>query len=110
MLNAPCSGTLSADDWLAFLDDDPLVRRVSYFKRRGDPVTGPEDGVPDWLAEVIVVGTTSQHEVNERVRRIVTHEAPVPILPARADAPRSYYFPGDAYPFAPLARGEGEGA
>lgn len=105
VFNAPCSGTVDSHEWLDEIErarDDVL--RVVYFKRCGERVTGPEDGVPDWLAEIVVTGHDGQRALLEVVRDIVTKQVRVPIVAddggsKAAEKPLAFFFPHDAYPF-----------
>lgn len=98
-VNAPYSGTMNADGWLDFALDDERVHKINYFKKKGEKVVGPEDGMPDWVVEILVISKTSQREACELIREIVTKKAPVPIAPKRANAERPFYFPEHKHPF-----------
>lgn len=104
--NAPCSGTITNNVWLEHLKADERILRVRYFKKEGEKVVGPEDGVPDWIGEIIVIGKTGQEEVNHLVKHIVTQEVQVPIVregqtgndTAKYEDVR-FFFPDHDYPF-----------
>lgn len=98
--NAPFSGIVDSDSWLDFLCKDSKVFRVKYFKRKGDKVVGPEDGVPDWLAEIIVFSHNSQEEVNNLIRHIVEKKVKVPIQPFQVGQNSPFFFPAESYPFS----------
>lgn len=98
-VNAPFSGVINADDWLEFTKEDSRVYKIKYFKKKGDAVVGPEEGVPDWIVEVLAVSQSSQQEAVDVVRRIVTEKAPVPITAKVRGSEMPYYFPSNAHPF-----------
>lgn len=97
-MNAPFSGTVTSSTWLEELLSSPMVHKVNYFKREGDFVQGPEDGVPDWLAEVIVISTTSSADAVACIREVV-RDLRVPVEAKRPGAERGWFFPDHAYPF-----------
>jgi biotin carboxylase len=98
-INCPYSGTMTEDGWLDFAKDDPEVVKIYYYKKKGDKVTGPEESVPDWLAEIVVVSTVSQEHAIDVVRRIVEKKAQIPIQPKESSTKRLVYFPSDKFPF-----------
>lgn len=99
-LNAPYSGTVSEDNWLDFILEDHRVHKVNYFKKKGDTVTGPEDGLPDWISEILVVSEDSQDEACQLIKKIATEKAPVPITAKVEGSERNYFFPDSHHPFA----------
>lgn len=98
--NAPYSGTMESEDWLDFLRKDHMVWRIKYFKKKGAKAIGPEDGVPDWLAEIILIGHTNQRDVNNRVQEIVQRDVAVPIAPNKKGNRLPFFFPSDQHPFS----------
>lgn len=98
-INAPYSGTVTSSTWLEEILSVPMVHKVNYFKREGDVVQGPADGVPDWLAEVIVVSTTSASDAVSCIREVV-RDLRVPIEAKEPGSERGWFFPDHAYPFA----------
>lgn len=97
-INAPYTGTLNDDDWLAPALENPLVHRVHYFKQKGATVIGPQDGVPDWIAEIVVISDTSQNESLACLRKIIK-SLKVPITAKEPGTERAFFFPDHAYPF-----------
>ncbi|CAN8066135.1 unnamed protein product [Agarophyton chilense] len=97
-INAPYSGVLNENDWLAFARKSKLVLKTSYLKHKGDKVCGPEDGLPDWIAEIIVVSEISTEEAVMEIRRIV-EKCKVPITASVAGTERRFFFPGHSHPF-----------
>eukprot|EP00171_Calliarthron_tuberculosum_P017792 IDg17792t1 len=89
-VNAPYSGTVNAEKWLDFVLEDKRVHKINYFKQKGDRVHGPEDGMPDWIVEIIVVSKTSQQEACDILCEIVTEKAMVPITPKRPGSEKPY--------------------
>ncbi len=101
VVNSPYSGVINADGWLDFVLEDKRVHKVNYLKKKGEKVLGPEDGMPDWLVEILVISKTSQEEACDLIRDIVTQRAPVPITPKREDTERRpFFFPEHKHPFA----------
>jgi len=98
-INAPFSGTISSGTWLDEVLSLPNVHKVNYFKQEGDLVQGPEDGVPDWLAEVIVISTESTADAVKSIRAVV-RDLDVPVQAKRPGTERGWFFPDHAYPFA----------
>lgn len=99
-INAPYSGILESDTWLDFVKENPLVRKVSYFMHKGDKVIGPEDGMPDWLGEIVVVSDNSQQEALDLLKSIMEETLRVPIKPKREGAERRFFFPSHRHPFS----------
>lgn len=99
-INAPYSGTLNSDTWLDFVRRNKLVHKIGYFKHKGDNVVGPEDGMPDWIGEIIVVSDTSQEEVVQLIRSIML-QIKVPITAKVPGTERQFFFPDHAHPFCP---------
>lgn len=95
-INAPYSGTLNTDKWLDFADD--ITHKINYFKFEGEQIQGPEDGIPDWIAEVLVTSKNSMEEACDIVKRIV-QSAPVPITPKNGSEVKPFFFPTDKHPF-----------
>ncbi|MFN8491618.1 MAG: ATP-grasp domain-containing protein [Caldilineaceae bacterium] len=54
----PASGVLAHADFLDEIARDPRVVFCKASVKAGQQVTGPNDGVPDWLGEVLVAGDT----------------------------------------------------
>ena len=98
-VNAPYSGSINADNWLDFVLEDKRVHKINYFKKKGHKVIGPEDGLPDWVVEILVISETSQREACDLIREIVTKKAPVPITPKNPAKKRSFFFPDEVHPF-----------
>jgi biotin carboxylase len=96
-VNAPYSGIVERSDWLEGLDKYAHCRLKRYLAKAGAKVTGPEDGMPDWVAEIIFEGP----DVSELLRemREAVQSLPVPIRPFKEDARRGWFFPDFAYPF-----------
>ncbi len=99
-VNAPYSGVVNEDDWLDFVLDDKRVYKINYFKKKGEKVIGPEDGMPDWVVEILVISKKSQREACDLIREIVTKKAPVPITPSRTGTERGFFFPAHVHPFS----------
>lgn len=102
-VNAPYSGTINAEKWLDYVLDDKRVHKINYFKEKGAKVIGPEDGMPDWIVEIIVISKTSQKEACNLLRTIVTEKAIVPITPKHSGAEKPYFFPAHMHPFGKKA-------
>eukprot|EP00182_Erythrolobus_australicus_P001441 CAMPEP_0185832910 /NCGR_PEP_ID=MMETSP1353-20130828/2364_1 /TAXON_ID=1077150 /ORGANISM="Erythrolobus australicus, Strain CCMP3124" /LENGTH=547 /DNA_ID=CAMNT_0028531143 /DNA_START=56 /DNA_END=1699 /DNA_ORIENTATION=- len=98
-INAPYSGTLLSDQWLEPLRKDPRVVFVHYFKKKGDKVLGPEDGVPDWIGEIRVFGKENGFEMCELLRSFMRDMNEVPIEPAVPERKRGWFFPDHMHPF-----------
>ena len=98
-INTPYSGTVNSDTWLDFVKDNPLVLRINYMKKKGDKVTGPEDGVPDWLGEIVVVSDVSQEEGMKLIKQVIMEKAIVPVTAKRAGSERKFFFPHHAHPY-----------
>lgn len=97
-INAPYSGTVNTDGWLDFAKDNPLVYKINYFKHEGDKVKGPEEGIPDWMAEIIVVGNTSTAHSIETIRNII-ETAVVPITSKNQGKEALFWLPVNSHPF-----------
>lgn len=95
-INAPYSGVLNRDDWLKPFEG--LTHKIKYFKKKGDKIQGPEDGVPDWIAEILVVSQNSQEEACDIVKDIVL-SVPVPIMPNEGTETKQFFMPTDKHPF-----------
>jgi biotin carboxylase len=100
-INCPYSGTMKGQNYLDFAKANPEVTKVYYIKKDGEKVTGPEDSVPDWLAEVIVVTDKSMEHGVQVIRQIVEDQCVLPIEPNDPSKKRPVYFPSDKFPFAP---------
>lgn len=100
-LNAPYSGTITSDEWLDFVKERDYVRSVTYMKKQGDVVKGPEHGMPDFIGEIIVVSPNSQEEATNVIRTIVEQQLAVPITPtAKSKQQKNRFdFPSHAHPF-----------
>lgn len=98
-VNAPFSGVINAENWLDFVLEDKRVHKITYFKKKGDRVVGPEDGVPDWIVEIIVISDVSQEEAIGVIRDIVKNKAPVAIDPKVPGVKKPYFFPDHMHPF-----------
>jgi carnosine synthase len=96
-VNAPYTGVVESADWLEGLDKYPQCKLKRYLVSNGAKVIGPEDGMPDWVAEIIFEGP----EVTELLRQMrdAVYSLPVPIRPLREPARRGWFFPDFAYPF-----------
>lgn len=77
-LGVPYSGIVTRDDFLAHLENDPRVILCETFVTTGEVVTGPEDGVPGWLGEIIVRGDSAS-EAKQTIDAILS-EIETPIL------------------------------
>ncbi|PXF45370.1 Carnosine synthase 1 [Gracilariopsis chorda] len=97
-INAPYTGTLNDDDWLGFARESKLVHKINYLRAKGDAVVGPEDGLPDWIGEIIVVSEQSTEEAVQEIRRII-EKVRVPISPAVPGSERPFFFPSSSHPF-----------
>lgn len=98
-LNAPFSGVINTDNWLDFALEDPRVYKVNYMMKKGDKVVGPEDGIPDWIAEIVVINKVSQEEGVGLIRSLVESRATVPITAKVPGSERGFFFPSHAFPF-----------
>eukprot|EP00190_Bangiopsis_sp_CCMP1999_P001673 CAMPEP_0198729044 /NCGR_PEP_ID=MMETSP1475-20131203/13952_1 /TAXON_ID= ORGANISM="Unidentified sp., Strain CCMP1999" /NCGR_SAMPLE_ID=MMETSP1475 /ASSEMBLY_ACC=CAM_ASM_001111 /LENGTH=545 /DNA_ID=CAMNT_0044491581 /DNA_START=10 /DNA_END=1643 /DNA_ORIENTATION=- len=97
-LIAPYSGTINADDWLESVKEDRRVYKVTYEKKKGDKVTGPNDNLPDWLAEVRCL-FDSPEEMISWVEEL-QNSLEVPIDPSQEVKPDCKFFlPTHAFPF-----------
>lgn len=97
--NCPYSGVMENETWLSHAKEYPEVTKVEYLKKKGAKVTGADENVPDWLAEVIVVSSVSQEHAVGIVRKIVEETGEVPIIPKKGAKKRALYFPSDHFPF-----------
>jgi len=57
-LTTPYSGVVTRDGFMDTVFTDPRVVLAKVHVTKGQRVVGPEDGVPDWLAEFLVKGET----------------------------------------------------
>lgn len=57
---APYSGIVLRDDFLTHLKDDPRVVFVKVYAIQGQYIHGPQNHVPEWLAEFIVCGDSPE--------------------------------------------------
>lgn len=101
-VNAPYSGVIDSDDWLQVLSDDPRTKVLRYFKKKGDVVRGPEDGMPDWIAEIICVSYVSGKDALEYMRTALCEKLRVPIQPSQEKERKNFFFPKDSHPFTLL--------
>lgn len=97
-INAPYTGIVNANGWLDFAKDNPFVYKINYFRYEGSKVTGPEDGIPDWIAEIIVVGDTSAAHSVEIIRNII-ETAVVPITAKNPGKEAPFWLPVNSHPF-----------
>lgn len=98
-INAPYSGVLNSDEWLKFAEENPMVYKVSYFMHKGEKVVGPEDGVPDWIGEIVVICDTSAKDAIRHIQEMVMSQAQVPITASKPGSERGFFFPDHAFPF-----------
>eukprot|EP00871_Galdieria_phlegrea_P003506 jgi/Galph1/4156/GphlegSOOS_G2841.1 len=101
-VNAPCSGLINSDDWLEVLASDPRTKALRYLKRKGEYVRGPEDGMPDWIAEIIAVSYVSMEDALEYMQTAFFHKLKVPITPTNNHFKCVFFFPKDRHPFSVL--------
>lgn len=97
-INAPYTGTINSENWLDFALKNPLVHKVNYYKHKGDKVSGPKDGVPDWMAEIIVLSNSSQKESVQLIRSLIK-SSKVPITAKEPGTEQTFIFPDHAHPF-----------
>ncbi|KAA8494970.1 Carnosine synthase 1 [Porphyridium purpureum] len=97
-INAPFTGTMESEDWLNDLKKDPRVSFVHYFKKKGEKVIGPKDGVPDWIGEIRVITDTSVEEGCELIRAFM-RDIKVPIKPTEPGTECDWFFPDHMHPF-----------
>lgn len=97
-INAPYTGTVNANGWLDFAKDNPWIHKINYFRYEGNKVTGPEDGIPDWMAEIIVVGDTSIAHSVETIRNIIETTV-VPITAKNPGKETPFWLPMNSHPF-----------
>lgn len=57
---APYSGVVLRDDFLSNLQNDPDVMFVKVYAIEGQHIHGPQNRVPEWLAEFIVCGDSPE--------------------------------------------------
>lgn len=98
-INCPFSGTMLNDTWLDHGKKHPDVLKIEYLAKAGAKVTGADENVPDWLAEIIVVSEVSQEHAINVVRKIVEQAGDPPIEPKEGAKSRPLYFPSDKFPF-----------
>lgn len=101
-INAPYSGIVTNETWLDNGKNMPGLTKLEYLKTKGSKVTGADENVPDWLAEIIVVSDESQEVAINAVRKIVEEAGDVPIEPKEGAKKRGIYFPSDKFPFVPV--------
>lgn len=99
LINAPYTGTISHHDWLGFTRSDPHLFSISYKKKKGDRVLGPENGPPDYLARLVVTSSKSGYEACKIAEHMVSSKATVPIVPDRETTKCSFFFPATRHPF-----------
>eukprot|EP00177_Eucheuma_denticulatum_P003713 GFKZ01006718.1.p1 GENE.GFKZ01006718.1~~GFKZ01006718.1.p1 ORF type:complete len:557 (+),score=75.14 GFKZ01006718.1:61-1731(+) len=103
-INAPYSGVMNSNSWLDFALKDPMVYKVNYYKSEGDKVHGPEDGMPDWIGEVIVIGNESaQHSID--LMRSIIERAVVPITAEVPGSEAPFFLPVNSHPFTATENG-----
>lgn len=98
MINAPYTGTVNSDDWLEFARANPQLHRIEYSMEKGEHAQGPEDGLPDRIASVIVSSSSSGKQACELVRDMVIKQT-VPITPHARSVARGFIFCENKYPF-----------
>lgn len=98
-INAPYTGVMNCENWLDLIKDEPLVQKINYIKKKGDKVIGPEGGMPDWIAEVVVVSENSAREAVEFIRSTIEQKAVVPITAKKEGSERGFFFPSHTHPF-----------
>lgn len=98
-LNAPFSGVVENETWLDHAKKYPEVTRLEYKKKKGESVTGADEDMPDWLAEIIVVSSVSQEHALGIIRTIVEKAGEPPITPKNPENKQPMYFPTEAFPF-----------
>lgn len=96
-INAPYSGIVTKDGWLDFALDIDTVKQVKYFKHEGDKVDGPKDGMPDWMAEIIVVGNKSSAHSVQLIREIM-EKCEVPISATKKGEEKPWFLPMHCHP------------
>ncbi|CAN8068264.1 unnamed protein product [Agarophyton chilense] len=97
-INAPYSGTMCEDLWLQFAQDHSLVWKIDYLKKKGEEVVGPEDGLPDMIAEIIMVSLGGVDECLEEMKNILKN-VHVPIRAAVKSKQLPLFLPFGAHPF-----------
>ena len=98
-LSAPYSGTINSDGQLDFIREDKRVLQVNYIRTKGTVVVGPEDGLPNWIVEIVVKGNVSVQDTNDVIRDIVLNKAVPPITPAVPGSEKPFTFPDHGFPF-----------
>jgi biotin carboxylase len=98
-INCPYSGIITNETWLDHGKKHPDVWKIEYLKKAGSEVTGADENVPDWLAEIIVVSDVSQEHAINVVREIVEQAGDPPIEPKEGTKKRPIYLPSDKFPF-----------
>lgn len=58
---APYSGIILRDDFLTHLQNDPRVMFLKVYAIQGQHIHGPQNRVPEWLAELIVCGDSPEN-------------------------------------------------
>lgn len=97
-VNAPYSGIIHSEGWLDYVLKDKRVHKINYFKKKGEKVSGPEDSMPDWVVEILVISKKSQEEACGLIREIV-HAATPPITPNAGSTEKPFFFPDHMHPF-----------
>jgi carnosine synthase len=69
-LIAPYSGTVTRSDYLGDLRSHPNVLGVKQHAYAGNRVVGPDGGVPQWLAEFLIMGRSAA-EVEQTLETIL---------------------------------------
>lgn len=62
-LNAPISGVIQHTDYLKDWQDHPEVLYARPLVEAGGKVTGPSDGMPTWVAEIMVTKSTVEEAI-----------------------------------------------
>lgn len=98
LFNAPYSGMVSSDTWLDHLQGRQNIRSITYSKKKGDAVTGPETDVPTVLAIIILFSPESRANVNEFALSLLkTSKVPIDAFENVDEKP--FFVPGKIFPF-----------
>lgn len=101
-VNCPYSGVIENETWLDGAKKYPELVKLQYLQKKGNKVTGADENVPDWLAEVIVVSDVSQEHALGIMKSIMEEAGPPPIIPKEGSKKRELYFPSHLFPFVPF--------
>lgn len=99
MVNAPYSGIVNSNEWLEFARADRRLHMIEYSAKVGKQVQGPEDGLPDRLAIVIVASHNSGQDACETVRDMILKDANVPVDAKNEWRKQGFLFVENAHPF-----------